>query len=192
MAPRPSRVVRIRSAILERRLAEEVGAALLLENEQRALDRADRRLRDIAVAGADLVGAVGDVGEQRLQILEVEKQQALLVGDPEGDVEHAFLRVGEVHQARQKQRPHFRDGGADRMALFAEQVPEDDRELLEVVRVELIASARSRRGNPLARPSGDAGEVALHVGAEDRHALRSRSLRPGSAASPSCRCRSRR
>ena len=38
-------------------------------------------LRDIAVARADLVGALGDVGEQRLQILQVEQQQPLLVGD---------------------------------------------------------------------------------------------------------------
>jgi hypothetical protein len=95
------------------------------------------RLRHIAVARADLVGALGDVGQQRLQVLHVEQQQAFLVGKAEGDVHDAFLRLGEVHQARQQQRPHFRDRGADRMALLAEQIPEDDRKFLEVIRIEL-------------------------------------------------------
>ena len=65
-----------------------------------------------------------DEAEHRAQVLQVEQQQALLVGDAEGDVEHALLDVVEIHQARQQQRAHLGDGGADRMALLAEQVPE--------------------------------------------------------------------
>ena len=34
-----------------------------------------------------------------LQVLEVEERQLFLVGDLEGDVEHAFLRVVEIHEA---------------------------------------------------------------------------------------------
>ena len=69
----------------------------------------------------------------RAQVLEVEQQQPLLVGDAERDVEHAFLHVVEIHQPRQQQRPHLRDRGADRMALLAEQVPEHHRELVGLV-----------------------------------------------------------
>ena len=146
-------------------------AALLLQNQQRALDGADRRLGHIAVAGADLVGALGDVGEQRLQVLHVEKQQAFLVGDAEGDVDDALLRLGEVHQPRQKQRPHFGDRRPDRMALLAEQIPEDHRKFLELVRIELDRlGARDQEILGLAH-HGDAGQVALDVGAEDRNAL---------------------
>ena len=87
-----------------------------------------RRLRDVAVARGEVAGALGDIGEERLQILQVEEQQPLLVGDPEGDVEDALLGVVEVEEAREEQRPDLRDGGADRMALLAEEVPEDDRE----------------------------------------------------------------
>jgi len=47
---------------VERGLAEEVLAALAAELEQRALDRADARLGDIAVGCRQLVGAVGDFG----------------------------------------------------------------------------------------------------------------------------------
>ena len=64
------------------------------------------------------------------QVLEVEQQQAALVGDAEGDVEHALLGLVEVEQARQQQRPHLGDRGADRVALLAEQVPEHHRKAL--------------------------------------------------------------
>jgi hypothetical protein len=122
---------------LQRRFAEEVACALLFEDQQGALDRADGLARDIAVAHADLVGALGNVGQQRLQVLHVEQQKAFLVGDSEGDVHHALLRLGKVHEPGQKQRAHLRDRCADGMALLAEQVPENDRKLLEVVGVEL-------------------------------------------------------
>jgi hypothetical protein len=70
------------------------------------------------------------------QVLQVEQRQPVVVGELEGDVEHAFLGVGHVHQPRQQQRPHLRDRGADAVALFAEQVPEDDRKFLELVGIE--------------------------------------------------------
>ena len=48
-----------------------------------------------------------DVGQQRAQILQVEQQQipARLVGDAEGDVEHAFLHLVEVHQRESSSGP---------------------------------------------------------------------------------------
>ena len=144
--------------------------ALLLEDEQRALDGADRLARHIAVARADLLCPLGDIGEQRLQILHVEQQQPLLVGDAEGDVDDALLRFREVHQPRQEQRPHFRDGGADRMPLLAEQIPEDHRELLEFIRIELHGlGARGEKILGVAHHR-DARQVALDVGREYRDA----------------------
>ena len=82
---------------------------------------------DVAVFGGEVVGARRQILEQRLQVLQVDQRQLLVVGELESDVEHAFLGVVEVHQARQEQRPHLRDGGADRMPLLAEQIPEDHR-----------------------------------------------------------------
>ena len=49
MTPRPCASVCIRSSRFERGLAEEAFAALLLEREQAALDRADAGRRDVAV-----------------------------------------------------------------------------------------------------------------------------------------------
>ena len=68
---------------VEHRLAEELVGALLLEREQAALDRADRRRRHVAVVGLELLRVVADVLQQRAQVLEVEQQQAVVVGDLE-------------------------------------------------------------------------------------------------------------
>ncbi len=132
------------------------------------------------------------IGEHRLQVVEVEQQQALLVGLAEDDVEHAFLRLVEVEQAGEQQRAHFRNRRADRVALLAEQVPEHRR----IVRIGIVVHAqllrpafervgvleRGRAGH------GNARQVALHVGDEHRHARWRKSSPPAPAASPSCRC----
>ena len=127
-----------------------------------------------------LVGLFAAVDEHRLQVVEVEEEQAFLVGDVEGDVEHAFLNVVEVHQPAEQQRSHLADGGADRMALLAEQVPELDRRVVirpvghadvgGALGEDRVDLRRRRAGH------GKARKVALHVGDEARHARRGQSL----------------
>src|SRR5690606_20115749 len=154
---------------LEGPLTEERLAALLLEHQQGALDGADGGGGDIAVGSRNLLRALADFDQQRPQVLEVEKQQPLVVGELEGDVEDAFLDVVEVQYARKQQRPHLRYRGANRVPLPAEQVPEDGgAALLDVVLEADLGSALCQRLTVLAG-DGDAGEIALDVGAEDRH-----------------------
>src|SRR5207237_9404677 len=102
---------------------EEMVTARTAQLEQRALDRADRLLGDVAIFERELVGLLAAMDEHRLQVIEVEEEQAFLVGDVEGDVEDAFLDVVEVHQAAEQQRPHLADRRADWVALFAEEIP---------------------------------------------------------------------
>ena len=95
---------------------------------------------------------------------------ALVRSPAEGDVEHALLRLGQLQQPRQQQRPHLLHGCAHRMAVAAEDVPERDRERGGAVAGEpdvLGALHELRPGLALDR---DAGEVALDVGGEHRHA----------------------
>jgi hypothetical protein len=156
-------------ADVQRRLAEERFAALVLEHEKLALDRAHRGLRDVAVSGGELLGVLGHELQQRAQVLEIEEQQTLFVRDAEDDVEHALLGLVQVEEPREKERSHFRDRGADPVALLAEQVPEHhgktvrhvfDADLLGAFDEGLLALARRRH----------AREVALDVGGEHRHA----------------------
>ena len=139
--PRPLLVVADEVVELERRLAEEMVAALAAQLQQRALDRADGLLRDIAVFERQFVGPLAAMDQHGLQVVEVEQQQALLVGDVEGDGEDAFLHLVEVHQPASSSGPISRDRGADRVALLAEQVPELDRDCRDTP----VGLSRSRR-----------------------------------------------
>jgi hypothetical protein len=112
---------------VQHRFAEEDVAALLFERQQAALDGADRGGGDVAVFGGEILGVVADVLDHGAQVLEVEQQEALVVGDLEDQLQHAGLRVVEVEQAGEQQRPHVGHRGADRHAALAEDVPEGDR-----------------------------------------------------------------
>jgi len=92
----------------------------------------------------------------------------LLVGDLERDVQHAFLDVVQIHHAGQQQRTHFRDGGAHRMTLLAENVPENRRKPVGLEAEPDIAGPFDDKILGLAE-FRDAGEVALDVGRKHRN-----------------------
>ena len=122
--PRPSRVVRIISAISSAGSPKKAVRALLLKHQKLADYGADAGARDMAVDAGQFLRLVRNVGQHGLKVLQVEQQQPLVVGEAEGNVEYALLRIGQIEQPRQQQRPHFGDGGADRMAVFTEQIPQ--------------------------------------------------------------------
>ena len=83
--------------------------------------------------GGKLGAALGDVAKERSQVLEIKKQKTFVIGQLEGGIEDAFLGGVEVEHAREEQRSHLGNRSADRVALAAEQVPEDGGEALEGV-----------------------------------------------------------
>ena len=155
---------------VEGRLAEETVRALVLQREQRALNRAHGGRGDVAIGLTELRSMVGDVAEHRPEILEVEEQEAPLVGDAEEDVHDAGLRLVEAEETAQQLRAHVGDGGPHRMALLAEDIVETGRTARELRRLE--AELGEALLNEAAQLAGlaDAGEVALHVGHETGHA----------------------
>ena len=155
---------------IQRRFAEELLAAFGFQRDQAALDGADAGGGDVAVLGGEVFGIVAHMLQHGPQILEVKQQQAIVVGNLEHQRQHAGLGVVEIEHAGQQQRPHFGDGGAHRMALFAEYIPERDR-----------AAGKGKVGKPqfgdalddlgfLRAGLADARKVALDVGHEHRHA----------------------
>ncbi len=119
---------------------------------------------------------LGHEGEDGAQVLHIEQQEPLLVRDAEGDVEHALLDVVEIHHPRQQQRAHLRYGGAYRMPLDAEYVPEHDRELVRLIGEAELLGAGDQRVLGLA-DLGYARQIALDVGSENRHAGARKTLR---------------
>jgi hypothetical protein len=160
---------------VEHRFAEEPVAALGVDLHQAALDRADARRADVAVAGLVLRRVVGDVLQHRAQVLEVEQQQAVVVGDLEDELEDAFLRLVEVEHAREQQRPHVAhrraDGMAGRRLVVGEHVPQRRRAGRRRRRLDAALLQDRRHLRTDAARLGDAGQVALDVGHEHRNAL---------------------
>jgi hypothetical protein len=76
-------------------------AALGLGLHQPALDRADAGRADVAVFGGELAGVVAHVLQHGAQVLQVEQQHAVVVGDLEDEVQHAGLGVVQVEHAAQ-------------------------------------------------------------------------------------------
>ena len=168
----------LREQVLDRkgREADEAVAALRVQGQQAALDRSDGRAADVPVFAAHLLGALGEVGQQGTQVLEVVEQQTVVVGVAEGDLQDAGLRLVEVEQTREQRRPDLRDRGAQWVALLAEQVPEHHRAGGEAEPVEAQrAGAVHEFGVRLPGP-GEAGEVALDVGHEHRNPGRGEAL----------------
>ena len=159
---------------LQRRFAEEVVRALRFEAEELPLDRAHRLLRDVAVFAREFLRIVVGPSQHRAQILEIQQQQPVLIGVAKHDLQHAFLRLVQVQQAGEQQGPHFGHRGADRVPVLAVQVPEHHR----VIGIGIVLHAQFPRPPfqlvsvlELGRSGhGDAGEVSLHIGHEDRHA----------------------
>ena len=160
---------------VERGLGKEFQRTLIFQHQQLPLDRADRCRRDIAVARLQVARIVADILQQRPQILEVEEQQPLLVGNAEGNVEDAFLHIVQLQQAGQQQRPHFRNGRAHGMALLAEQVPEDHRKFIGLIGHANVGGTL-HEGRLAVADHGNAGQVALHVGRKDSDARVGKSL----------------
>src|SRR4029077_4620597 len=74
---------------IERGLTEKFVGALRFQCEQIALDGTGARGGDVSILSFELIGVVGDVLQHRAQVLEIEKEKAVIVGDFENHVEHA-------------------------------------------------------------------------------------------------------
>jgi hypothetical protein len=99
---------------------------------------------DVAVLERrNLFGILGNEGrQQRPQILQIEQQQPFFVGERK-----AMLSTPSCVSLRSRRRdsssgPISEIGRADRMALLAEQIPEDHRELILKA---VFGSSRFRR-----------------------------------------------
>ncbi len=156
---------------VQRRLAEERVAALLLQAQQRPLDGAHAGRGDLAVAGLVGVALLAHMPDHAPQVLHVEQEQPGIVGDAEGQLQDARLHLVEVEQPPEQERSHFAHRGTQGVPVLAEHVPEADGEGPGRV-AERLQVEQGRPFRRLARAAGpgETGKVALDVGHEDRHA----------------------
>ncbi len=100
---------------LERRLTEERVGALVLEGDELAQDDTGRRGRE-ATERLELRLALvtHEVADDGAQVLEVEEQEAVLVGVVEDEPEAGLLRVVEAEHLGEQRRTEVGDRRADR------------------------------------------------------------------------------
>ncbi len=170
--PLPSAAVRSRSLVSNSGSPKKSPApwsSKVMRLRRMTPGRRAREAAEVLEVGLALVG--GQVGDDGAQVLEVEQGEAVLVGVVEDQPEAALLRVVEAEDLAEQGRAEARDRGADRDAVA-----------LAAERVELGGVCRRRpRHADVGRAAGDlvaalagrreAGQVALHVGEEDRDAL---------------------
>ena len=87
---------------IQRRFAEKFLAALLLNLDQPALDRADARRRNISVLGLEFGRMLAHMLQHGLQVLEIQQQQPIVVRDLEDQRQHAGLRVVQIQQTAEE------------------------------------------------------------------------------------------
>ena len=126
----------------------------------------DAAVGDISVNSLVFGCVGGNVVYHCTQVLEIQQQQAFVVGDAEDDVHHAALHLIESEKPAQEHRAHVRNRGTHGMSLLAEHVINSYRATgeLGILNTEFRHSLldESAHGSRLA----DAAQVSLHVGHE--------------------------
>ena len=109
-----------------------------------------------------------EVGEQRLEVFQVEQQQPFAIRHLEGRKERRLLTIGQLQQIAEQQRPHFAQRSTQGMAATTMYVPQGDR-----VRLRTMIEP-GHAGDPLGdlalrRARGaQPAQVTLDVRGEDR------------------------
>jgi hypothetical protein len=155
--PRPSGADEVGD--VERRLAEELSGALLLQYQQPALNDAQRGRRD--VPAAQLLRALADLVEHGAQVVEVDETHCRIAGGSlilhptKRNIEDPLLGLGELQQPGEQQGPHALGSCSHRVALLAQ------RKAQAGCAARPISLARS------ARPGLPSPAAAIDVGGED-------------------------
>ena len=154
------------------RLAKELVAPLVFEAQQAALYGSDGGNADVAVGGDILCAVVAHLFQHLAQILQVEQQQSLVVGNAEHHAQHVALRLVQVQNAAQQYGSHLAHCGAQRMPFLAKHVPHAHRIglVLETVLRQTVVGDALLEMHIAAACLAHARQVALDVGGKHRYA----------------------
>lgn len=100
------------------RLAEKHIAALLFQAQQSPLDRADTLSRHIAIGSFELSRIITDVLHHRTQILQIQQQQSLIIGNLKNNRHDTALRSIQLQKPTQQIRPHLGNSRPNRMTFL--------------------------------------------------------------------------
>ena len=157
---------------VERRFAEERIAALVFQDGDCALDRADAGLGYVAVVQGIFLRVLADMDEHRLKVMQVAQFIPFVPRNAEKDVHDAALRLVEAQHTAQQQGTHLFHSGTDRMSLFGINIPEYGGVLFVIEGIGIHAAALQPPVQAFAADPGfhHAAQVAFDIAQENRHA----------------------
>ena len=103
--------------------AKEKVASGILQNKQRTLNAAKALRGHVSILCNKFGTVFTDIPQHGAEILDVGKEQFLIVRNVEYDVEHIRLYIGKIHQPRKQLRPHLGNRRAHGVPRFAVNIP---------------------------------------------------------------------
>lgn len=152
------------------------GALLLQRSEPAQQSLGGGRGHQRAVF-AEQMRVVLQMRQQGLEVFEVQQQQAFAVGHLECCIQRCLLAVGQFQQVAQQQRPHFTEGGAQRVARQPGDIPQAHRVGLGRMPQPRHAGDAFSHLALWRTGSTQATEVAFDIGGEHRHPCVAEHLR---------------
>ena len=184
MTPRPLPSVCIRSSMLSIGSPKNWSPPCCFERQQAALDGADAGGGDVAVFGGEVLGVVADMLQHGAQVLEVEQQQAAVVGDLEHQRAARLACVSFRLSRRASSSGPMSEMVARTGWPCSPNTSQNATGYARRLRSRRAPSSSRRFGSlaTVAAGCADAGQVALDVGHEHRHADARKAARPATAA----------
>ena len=105
-------------------LAKKMLCSLRFQFQQTALYGTDAGGGYIAITGGDRFGILAHMLHHGAQVLEIQQQQAFIIGNLENQRQHSLLHIIQVEHAPYQLRAHVGNRGAYRVTHFTEYIPE--------------------------------------------------------------------
>ena len=111
------------------------------------------------------------------EVFEVQQQESFIVGYFEYDLKHTGLGFVEIEQSAQHQWTHVRYSRPERMAVFAEYIPEGDGVSTGFKGVDADFGEAGHQFLGWDCRHADPGKITFHVGYKDRNSNAGKHLR---------------
>ena len=122
---------------IKSRLAKEFARTLIFKRQQTALNDANTLHGNIAIPCIVFITILGNICQDRTQVLEIDQAQAFILGNLESNCEVAFLGLSQAKHNRKDFWANLLDICAYLVAMCAVQIPEAHRIALWLKTIEL-------------------------------------------------------
>ena len=148
------------------RFSEELLSSFVFKSQQGPLDGADAGGGNIAVGGGKLRPVIAHELEHGPQILQIQQQKPVVIGDMKGNVQHTGLNLGQAQQPGQQGGAHGGHGDPHRDSVFTEDIPESSGIVLVFKILDAEAFETLAHVGAVLSGLAHSGQIAFYIGQE--------------------------